>query len=143
MLYIKEHYSGYSYRVWLMLCTWQVTSLLWTLNYNKLCICLFKYYLIFVYANYFMEFLFSLCEFALFSIIVVYMLPLVTAICLQVLIKSWNLESWTVIFQDFLKLILVIFCISWKLAIGSINDIYETLTRFLSMKLCKSDIIRW
>jgi hypothetical protein len=36
---------------------------------------------------------------------------------------------------------LVIFCISWKL--GSINDIYETLTRFLSMKLCKSDIIRW
>ena len=42
-----------------------------------------------------------------------------------------------------LKLILVIFCISWKLVIGSINDIYETLTRFLSMKLCKSDIIRW
>jgi hypothetical protein len=34
-----------------------------------------------------------------------------------------------------LKLVLVIFCISWKLAIGSINDIYETLTRFLSMKL--------
>jgi hypothetical protein len=37
---------------------------------------------------------------------------------------------------------LVIFYISWKLAIGSINDIYETLTRFLSMKLCKSDIIQ-
>jgi hypothetical protein len=33
--------------------------------------------------------------------------------------------------------------ISWKLAIGSINDIYETLTRFVSMKLCKSDIIRF
>ena len=45
--------------------------------------------------------------------------------------------------KGILKLILVIFCISWKLAIGSINDIYETLTRFLSMKLCKSDIIRW
>ena len=29
-----------------------------------------------------------------------------------------------------------------KLAIGSINDIYETLTRFFSMKHCKSDIIR-
>jgi hypothetical protein len=41
--------------------------------------------------------------------------------------------------KGILKLILVIFCISWKLAI----DIYETLTRFLSMKLCKSDIIRW
>ena len=40
-------------------------------------------------------------------------------------------------FKGILKLILVIFCISWKLAIGSINDIYETLTRFLSMKLCK------
>jgi hypothetical protein len=39
--------------------------------------------------------------------------------------------------KGILKLILVIFCISWKLAIGSINDIYETLTRFLSMKLCK------
>jgi hypothetical protein len=26
--------------------------------------------------------------------------------------------------------------------IGSINDIYETLTQFLSMKLYKSDIIR-
>ena len=25
-------------------------------------------------------------------------------------------------------------------AIGSINDIYETLTGFLSMKLCKSDM---
>jgi hypothetical protein len=45
--------------------------------------------------------------------------------------------------KGILKLILVIFCISWKLAIGSINDIYETLTRFLSMKLCKSDVIRW
>ena len=45
-------------------------------------------------------------------------------------------------FKGILKLILVIFCISGKLAIGSINDIYETLTRFLSMKLCKSDIIR-
>ena len=45
--------------------------------------------------------------------------------------------------KGILKLILVIFCISWKLAIGYINDIYETLTRFLSMKLCKSDIIRW
>jgi hypothetical protein len=45
--------------------------------------------------------------------------------------------------KGILKLILVIFCISWKLAIGSINDIYETLTRFLSMKLCKTDIIRW
>jgi hypothetical protein len=33
--------------------------------------------------------------------------------------------------------------VSWKLGIGSINDIYETLTRFLSMKLCKSDINRW
>ena len=42
-----------------------------------------------------------------------------------------------------LQFILVIFCISWKLAIGSINNIYETLTQFLSMKLCKSDIIRW
>jgi hypothetical protein len=31
------------------------------------------------------------------------------------------------------ELILVIFCISWKLAIGSINDIYETLTRLLSI----------
>ena len=40
------------------------------------------------------------------------------------------------------ELILVIFCISSKLAIGSITDIYETLTRFLSMKLCKSDTIR-
>jgi hypothetical protein len=39
--------------------------------------------------------------------------------------------------KGILKLILVIFCISWKLAIGSINDIYETLTRFLSIKLCK------
>ena len=29
-------------------------------------------------------------------------------------------------FKGILKLILVIFCISWKLAIGSINDIYET-----------------
>ena len=46
------------------------------------------------------------------------------------------------IVKGILKLILVIFCISWKLAIGSINDIYETLTRFLSMKLCESDIIR-
>jgi hypothetical protein len=46
-------------------------------------------------------------------------------------------------FKGILKLILVIFCISWKLAIGLINDIYETLTRFLSMKLCKNDIIRW
>jgi hypothetical protein len=45
-------------------------------------------------------------------------------------------------FKGILKFILVIFYISWKLAIGSINDIYETLTRFLSMKLCKSDIIR-
>jgi hypothetical protein len=45
--------------------------------------------------------------------------------------------------KGILKLILVIFCISWKLAVGSINDIYETLTRFLSMKLCKNDIIRW
>jgi hypothetical protein len=45
--------------------------------------------------------------------------------------------------KGILKLILVIFCISWKLAIGSIDDIYETLTQFLSMKLCKSDIIRW
>ena len=45
--------------------------------------------------------------------------------------------------KGILKLILVIFCMSWKLAIGSINDIYETLTRFLSMKLCKSDIISW
>jgi hypothetical protein len=35
------------------------------------------------------------------------------------------------------------FFVSWKLAIGLINDIYETLTRFLSMKLCKSDIIHW
>jgi hypothetical protein len=34
-------------------------------------------------------------------------------------------------FKGILKLILVIFCISWKLAIGSIN------TRFLSMKLYK------
>ena len=49
----------------------------------------------------------------------------------------------TIFFKGILKLILVIFCISWKLAIGSINDIYETLTRFLSMKFCKSDIIRW
>jgi hypothetical protein len=32
--------------------------------------------------------------------------------------------------KGILKLILVIFCISWKLAIGSINDIYVTLTRF-------------
>ena len=45
--------------------------------------------------------------------------------------------------KGILKLILVIFCMSWKLAIGSINDIYVTLTRFLSMKLCKSDIISW
>jgi hypothetical protein len=45
--------------------------------------------------------------------------------------------------KGILKLILVIFCISWKLAIGSINDIYETSTRFLAMKLCKCDIIRW
>ena len=45
--------------------------------------------------------------------------------------------------KEILKLILVIFCISWKLAIGSINDIYEAITRFLSIKLCKSDIIRW
>ena len=29
-----------------------------------------------------------------------------------------------------------------QLHCSSINDIYETLTRFLSMKLCKSDIIR-
>jgi hypothetical protein len=29
-----------------------------------------------------------------------------------------------------------------KLAIGSIKDIYETLTQFVSMKLGKSDIIR-
>jgi hypothetical protein len=36
---------------------------------------------------------------------------------------------------------LVIFCISWKLTIGSINDIYETLTRFLSMKLCNNSVI--
>jgi hypothetical protein len=36
--------------------------------------------------------------------------------------------------KGILKLILVIFCISWKLAIGSINDIYITLTQFLSMK---------
>jgi hypothetical protein len=48
--------------------------------------------------------------------------------------------SW---FKGILKLILVIFCITWKLAIGSINDIYGTLTRFLSMQLIKSDIIRW
>jgi hypothetical protein len=42
---------------------------------------------------------------------------------------NWNIvES---CFKGILKLILVIFCISWKLAIGSINDIYETLTRFL------------
>ena len=34
--------------------------------------------------------------------------------------------------KGILKLILVIFCISWKLAIGSINDIYETLTRFFT-----------
>ena len=33
--------------------------------------------------------------------------------------------------KGILKLISVTFCISWKLAIGSINDIYETLTRFL------------
>ena len=33
--------------------------------------------------------------------------------------------------------------LSSKTAIGSINDIYETLTRYLSLKLCKSDIIRW
>ena len=45
--------------------------------------------------------------------------------------------------KGILKLILVIFFISWKLATGSMNDIYETLTRFLSMKLCKGDIIRW
>ena len=45
--------------------------------------------------------------------------------------------------KGILKLILVIFCIWCKLAIGSINDIYETLTRFLSMELCKSDIICW
>ena len=45
--------------------------------------------------------------------------------------------------KGILKLILVIFCISWKLAIGSINDIHETLTQFLSMKVCKSDMIRW
>ena len=45
--------------------------------------------------------------------------------------------------KGILKLILVICCMSWKLAIGSINDIYETLTQFLSMKLCKSDIIHW
>ena len=38
----------------------------------------------------------------------------------------------TIFFKRILKLILVIFCISWKLAIGSINDIYETLTRFFS-----------
>jgi hypothetical protein len=31
------------------------------------------------------------------------------------------------LFKGILKLILVILCISWKLAIGSINDIYETL----------------
>jgi hypothetical protein len=45
--------------------------------------------------------------------------------------------------KGILKLILVIFCISWKLATGSINDIYETLTRFLSIKLCQRYIIRW
>jgi hypothetical protein len=33
-------------------------------------------------------------------------------------------------FKGILKLILDFFCISWKLAIGSINDIYETLTQF-------------
>ena len=67
-------------------------------------------------------------------------------------IKLWEFFSnfvmtisllWQFILKGILKLILVIFCISWKLAIGSINDIYETLTRFLSMKLCKSYINRW
>jgi hypothetical protein len=44
--------------------------------------------------------------------------------------------------KGILKLILVIFLYLMKTCNGSINDIYETLTRFLSMKLCKSDIIR-
>jgi hypothetical protein len=39
------------------------------------------------------------------------------------------------------KVVYFQFNFSWKLAIGSINDIYETLTGFLSMKLCKSNII--
>ena len=50
-----------------------------------------------------------------------------------------RLSSYLIPIKGILKLILVIFCISWKLAIGSINDIYETLTRFLSMNLCKFD----
>jgi uncharacterized membrane protein len=46
-----------------------------------------------------------------------------------------NINAWVYIrfsLKGLLKLIFVIFYISWTLAIGSINDIYETLTRFLS-----------
>ena len=41
------------------------------------------------------------------------------------------------VIKGILKLILVIFCISWKLAIGSMimNDIYETLTQVLYARL--------
>ena len=46
-------------------------------------------------------------------------------------------------FKGILKLILVIFCISWKLAIGSINDIYETLTRFLSVHSTYANILKY